>query len=207
MKFNELTGIYELDDLLKDQNDQYDQEEQKEQQEQNETLWVVSPMRAAASKKAKDTKVGALNQEPFKHTFQARYHPDEDMIFIAETYEGRKAGFFLEDQEARLRSMGATPDPDLSYAWNLSYTPENWSKAMLFIRDTDGLLEPDRTQYGMCWHCNIVVQGATCPHCGKRVQTWYNTDLEIESGPMANVEPNAFTRALYQQLANSPNSN
>lgn len=189
MKFNELNGVYDLDDQSGHEN--------RNDRNAGEVVWMVTPRRAAVSK---ETEATASDQAPFKHTFQARYHPDEDMIFIAETYEGRKAGFLLENQEPRLRAMGATPDPDLSYAWNLPYSPENWSKAMLFIRDTDELLEPSRTQYGMCWHCNVVVQGATCPHCGKRVQTWYDTDLEIETGPMANVEPNAFTLALYREL-------
>ena len=26
-----------------------------------------------------------------------------------------------------------------------------------------------------------------CPYCGKRVQAWYNTNLQIETGELANV--------------------
>ena len=126
-------------------------------------------------------------EEPFKHTFQARYQAREKMIYIAETYEGRKAGFFLEEQADRLRAMGAKPDEDFSYAWVMPYTAENWASAMFFIRDTDSLLEPVRTMYGMCWHCSVIVKGSSCPYCGKRVQAWYNTGLEIETGPLANT--------------------
>ena len=130
---------------------------------------------------------GRPSEEPFKHTFQARYHYEEDVIFIAETYEGRKAGFHLDEHEKRLRDMGAAPDPDFVYAWSMPYSAANWAAAMLFVRDTDCLLEPMRALYGMCWHCGVIVRGASCPYCGRRVQAWYNTSLQVETGELANV--------------------
>ena len=126
-------------------------------------------------------------QEPFKHTFRARRHMGENLIVIAETYEGQREGFFLEEHAERLRAMGASPDADFSYAWTLPYTAGNWSKVMLFIRDTDSLLEPVRAMYGLCWHCGVIVKGTECPYCGKRVQAWYNTDLEVETGESGNA--------------------
>ena len=69
------------------------------------------------------------SQKPFRHTFQARYHPEEKVIDIAETYEGQKAGFFLKDHADRLRAMGASPDADFSYLWTLPYSAENWAEA------------------------------------------------------------------------------
>lgn len=158
-----------------------------------EILWVMSPVRGVGfmteegERQMDEKNRGHGVCEPFKHTFQARYHREEGVIFIAETYESQRAGIFLADQAERLLSIGAWPDPDFTYAWALPYSAENWENAMLFIRETDGLLDPYRVQSGMCWHCGVVVRGLTCPHCQRHVQAWYETNLEIESGPMANT--------------------
>ena len=118
---------------------------------------------------------------PYQHTFVVRVMKDDGHIIIAETYEGIRDGHYLANFWEDLIDMGARPDGDFSYAWTLPYTPTNWRKVMTFIHKTDRLLEPSRAPYGMCWHCGLAVSGEVCPACGRELQIWYDSPVEIEN--------------------------